>query len=390
MSKNIFSFLILLLFISSNATSQDSYYEVIQNAKEVNGDLIHLYELNVLKYYGLDDYQTELQKEVFKSSEEYVKYYQDLKREKGKSGETYRYIKVQKPFTETDYDIDKDGFELKLSLSECYQHLKSYILVELAGNEYEDYIIPIVLKNLPITEYDTKRITYNQPLKNRFLFLNMSSEAGLNIEHNREYVSLYLFFRLGEIKKNNRNCSDPIVSPEGRLFYGSDLRIAIINEQSNEVYYDVVFDGSITKDLLSIDEKYYQLNEPNISKQNETIGSNLHDPEEYSNAGTLDDRALYGNRGTLSNGSSLQMAGWVWDARPNPNYKTDESGKIVYKIKIDDEGYIIDIQLQSSTVKPAVERLYRQSVERLSFSKASDFKPKRITTGTITFLMQSK
>lgn len=118
---------------------------------------------------------------------------------------------------------------------------------------------------------------------------------------------------------------------------------------------------------------------------------NTNEPgDEGKKEGKLDDRALYGSQGGGANGASLQMAGWVWDAKPNPNDKSDETGRIVYKIKIDDEGYIIDIELQSSTVTPAIERLYRQSVERLSFSKTSEYKPAPTSTGTITFLIQTK
>jgi len=118
---------------------------------------------------------------------------------------------------------------------------------------------------------------------------------------------------------------------------------------------------------------------------------NTNEPgDEGKKEGKLDDRALYGSQGGGENGASLQMAGWVWDAKPNPQDKSDETGKIVYKIKIDDEGYIIDIELQSSTVTPAIERLYRQSVERLSFSKTSDYKPAPTSSGTITFIIQTK
>ncbi len=106
--------------------------------------------------------------------------------------------------------------------------------------------------------------------------------------------------------------------------------------------------------------------------------------------GKLDDRAIYGSQGGGSNGASLQMAGWVWDFKPNPDDKSSETGKIVYKITVDDEGYIQGIVLQSSTVSPSVERIYRQSVERLSFSKTGDYKPAPTSSGTITFLIQTK
>lgn len=105
--------------------------------------------------------------------------------------------------------------------------------------------------------------------------------------------------------------------------------------------------------------------------------------------GTIDGRALMGEQGG-ANGASLQMAGWVWDSKPEPKDNSSESGKIVYRIKIDGDGYIIDIELVSSTVSPSVERFYRQSVERLSFSKTNEYKPAPTSSGTITFIIRSK
>lgn len=105
--------------------------------------------------------------------------------------------------------------------------------------------------------------------------------------------------------------------------------------------------------------------------------------------GTVDGRALMGDQGG-ANGASLQMAGWVWDFKPDPKDDSSESGKIVYRIKIDGDGYIIDIELVSSTVSPTVERYYRQSIERLSFSKTNDYKPAPTSSGTVTFIIRSK
>ncbi|RED94919.1 energy transducer TonB [Marinoscillum furvescens] len=105
--------------------------------------------------------------------------------------------------------------------------------------------------------------------------------------------------------------------------------------------------------------------------------------------GTLDGRALMGEQGS-SKGASLQMAGWVWDFQPQPKDNTDESGKIVYKIVVDQDGYITNIDLVSSTVSPVVERYYRQSVERLSFSKTNEYTPAPSSTGTITFIIRAK
>ncbi len=104
----------------------------------------------------------------------------------------------------------------------------------------------------------------------------------------------------------------------------------------------------------------------------------------------IDERALYGNV-TGQEGASLQLSGWIWDFEPTPYDDSQETGKIVYKITIDDEGYIIESPIPIvSTVSPSVEKYYRQAVERLTFSKTSTYKTAPTSTGTITFVIKSK
>lgn len=122
---------------------------------------------------------------------------------------------------------------------------------------------------------------------------------------------------------------------------------------------------------------------------NTTKGTTEDKGSEGKEEGTIDGRALMGEQGS-ADGASLQMAGWVWDSKPKPNDDSPESGTIVYRIKVDSDGYLIGIVLKSNTVSPVVERYYRQSVERLSFSKTSDYKSAVVSEGTITFIIRAK
>jgi outer membrane biosynthesis protein TonB len=124
-------------------------------------------------------------------------------------------------------------------------------------------------------------------------------------------------------------------------------------------------------------------------EKNTNKGENDKEGREGKEEGTLDGRALMGEQGS-STGASLQMSGWAWDIKPDPKDNSDEEGKIQYKIKVDQDGYIIGIDLISSTVSPSVERFYRQSVERLSFSKTNEYRPAATSSGTITFIIRSK
>lgn len=107
----------------------------------------------------------------------------------------------------------------------------------------------------------------------------------------------------------------------------------------------------------------------------------------------VDQRGIYGSQGTNtgeSEGADLALSGWIWDFKPKPDDRSDESGKIVYKITVDQDGYLVKIETTTSTVSPAVERKYRAAVEKLTFSKTADYKTAPVSTGTITFIIKSK
>ncbi|MDN5203067.1 hypothetical protein QQ008_16885 [Fulvivirgaceae bacterium BMA10] len=105
--------------------------------------------------------------------------------------------------------------------------------------------------------------------------------------------------------------------------------------------------------------------------------------------GTLDSRTLYGNQGG-GNGPRLDLPGWRWDRLPDPNDNSNEGGRIVFQIKVDDEGEIVSVITLEKTVSPAIERIYKQEVERLTFSPTSNARPPAISTGKITFIIKSQ
>jgi len=107
--------------------------------------------------------------------------------------------------------------------------------------------------------------------------------------------------------------------------------------------------------------------------------------------GNLDSRALYGKQGGGGGGPSLDLAGWRWDYVPDPDDRSQENGRIVFEIKVDDNGEVIGVRTIEKTVSPSVEQLYRREVEKLTFSPTSDnTRPAPISTGKITFIIQSK
>lgn len=109
------------------------------------------------------------------------------------------------------------------------------------------------------------------------------------------------------------------------------------------------------------------------------------DPE-----GTVDARALYGQKGG-GGGYSLSLTGWRLDSEPNINDQSNESGRIVFEIKVDDSGYVIDRKMITRTVSPEVAKIYQEAIENLTFSPTADNTvPAPVSTGKITFIIKSK
>ena len=107
--------------------------------------------------------------------------------------------------------------------------------------------------------------------------------------------------------------------------------------------------------------------------------------------GSLDTRTLYGNKGGGGDAPALNMSGWMWDFTPRPNDTSDENGRIVFEVKIDDKGEIISVRKLEGSVSATVEKIYRQEIEKLTFTKTPGNQSiAAISTGTITFVIKSK
>ncbi|MBW8050647.1 MAG: hypothetical protein FVQ77_09990 [Cytophagales bacterium] len=129
-----------------------------------------------------------------------------------------------------------------------------------------------------------------------------------------------------------------------------------------------------------------ETNKSDITSQGDNIdkAGDKGDPE-----GEIEAKALYGNKG--GGGGSLDMAGWEWDSPPNVKDQSSENGRIVFVIKVDDEGEIISVRTIEKTVSPAVEKIYKLEVEKLTFSRTSQHAVAAPTSsGKITFIIRSR
>lgn len=106
--------------------------------------------------------------------------------------------------------------------------------------------------------------------------------------------------------------------------------------------------------------------------------------------GTVDAKALYGKSGGGDGGPSLNLDGWDWDEIPRPVTPNNESGRIVFRIKVDSNGELLRYDVIEKSVSPEVERACVQAIQRLTFSKKPGAVVPPETTGTITFVIRSK
>jgi outer membrane biosynthesis protein TonB len=107
--------------------------------------------------------------------------------------------------------------------------------------------------------------------------------------------------------------------------------------------------------------------------------------------GSPDPNAMYdGKPGGGQGGDGLDLKGWDWDEIPIPDIPDNEMpGRIVFKIKVNDQGELVEYKKDSGSVSAAAEKACREAIEKLTFSKKPGAIVPKITEGTITFVIRS-
>lgn len=103
----------------------------------------------------------------------------------------------------------------------------------------------------------------------------------------------------------------------------------------------------------------------------------------------VDASTLYGKPGGSATGLALNVAGWGMGARPQLNDDSNESGRIVFEIIVDDTGEIINIKTKDATVSQPIVDIYKKAVSRMKLVPKSENVPK-VSKGTITFNIKSR
>ena len=105
--------------------------------------------------------------------------------------------------------------------------------------------------------------------------------------------------------------------------------------------------------------------------------------------GKINAKEFYGTPGGSSSGVAFDVSGWAMASKPSVNDDSDETGRIVFQIRVNESGEITNVRQMQSTVSPSVSELYRRAVGRLRLRPKGGATPPT-ATGTITFIIKAK
>ncbi|MEZ0484032.1 hypothetical protein [Fibrella aquatica] len=100
--------------------------------------------------------------------------------------------------------------------------------------------------------------------------------------------------------------------------------------------------------------------------------------------GNINAKEFYGKPGGGKSGLALNVSGWAFGNNKLEKDDSDDSGKIVYQIRVDSDGNIVSARPLQQTVSPSVESFYRRQVMRFKLRPKGSVTPSELSTGTLT------
>jgi len=210
-------------------------------------DLGNIYNLDVIRYYDLKEYDTELKQEVFKGTSEYKTKLSELKKLKNESVNTFYCLTLndgsydnKRMLTDggsggkypVEYDVKKGGFNINLGAF----NMAMGGLPQVYRERFEMKSIPIK-KIQAYNEYGQLYDDYS--FYRQMAFFPMDKSTGLKFEKNRENIKVIALFKIDkiDIRKVLR------ISYYDYWYIASISKVRIIayNKQTDEIYYDKIY-----------------------------------------------------------------------------------------------------------------------------------------------------
>jgi len=211
-----------------NSSESKSLQEILNGIQKVEDKMQLIYDLDVLDYYELTDkYNTDLKREMFMKTSEYSSKLEDLKKKKADLLSHQIYISDYYSHLK-DYNIKRKGFDIyigEVSLFICDNAIKDKTI------EWENKF-KIYLEPLPI--YISKSIIFQQ----RYLFIPINEEKGLEIENNIENIKVYFIFKIADKTIQLKYIPCDIQQMQENIIKTNEVRIIVANEETGKVYFD--------------------------------------------------------------------------------------------------------------------------------------------------------
>lgn len=152
-------------------------------------------------------------------------------------------------------------------------------------------------------------------------------------------------------------------------------------------------ESETTEEVKEVEETVDQNNM--MGGQKASNNNNGNDANEVGDKGQengeINDSDIYkGSTPGGGGGSSYDLAGWKWDRAPRPQDKSNENGKIVFRIKVDEDGYVESVSILESTVSASTAAIYKKEVEKVTFTRTAGGNVPPYSMGTVTFIIKSR
>ena len=86
-----------------------------------------------------------------------------------------------------------------------------------------------------------------------------------------------------------------------------------------------------------------------------------------------------------------ESAGWKFETLPDINTISDEVGKVIFQIKIDDLGYIVSLKtIECKVSEKTLEHCRNAVTHSILIRTKNTPRPPAISTGTITFVFNER
>jgi hypothetical protein len=248
--NTVITLLLGLIFMSlfySPAIAQEQKNDlqaILKDAKEIHSwdadDFLNIYNSDVVAYFKLSEYDTDLKKELFAKTPEYASKLKELAKRKEEAMQNTYFVTLSGSEL-SNYDTTRKGFKLELG--------SNIRIGGRGGMRPEESVEGIIFPTLP-TELEKWSSFAGMPMPDginiEYYFFPLSEEHGLEVENNKSDVQLYFIFKIADVKKVSYKTysaggEQGWFETTARHIIGNSPRVVVANSKSGAVYADIAY-----------------------------------------------------------------------------------------------------------------------------------------------------